>query len=300
MKIAFVFPGQGSQRVGMLSELAQHHDVVQETFAQASQLLGYDLWDLVQKGPAEKLDQTEFTQPALLVADVATYRCWSTDGGEQPELLAGHSLGEYAALVVAGVLAFEDAVQLAANRGRYMQAAVPAGTGAMAAVLGLDDDKVDELCREVAEGDVLSPANYNSIGQVVIAGERNAVERAVAQAKDKGAKLAKLIPVSVPSHCELMRPAAERLQKDLESVNLNSPNIPVLHNVDAKTHDAPDEIRAALVQQLYSPVRWVDTIRTMHVQGIEQLIECGPGKVLAGLNKRIVRELVTDSIAETA
>lgn len=290
-KIAVVFPGQGSQSVGMLGAIAENN-LVRETFNEASTVLGYDVWELAQQGPEEKLNQTEFTQPALLAADMAFWRYRQSQGAPAPIYLAGHSLGEYAALVVAESLAFTDAVKLVAHRGRYMQEAVAAGVGAMAAIVGLDDNKINEICDQSKQKDeILSPANFNSIGQTVIAGHAAAVDRAVIIAKEQGAKIARRIPVSVPSHCELMRSAAECLTKDLTSTPIQAPRIPVIHNYDVLQHSEPDAIRQALVQQLTQPVRWVETIQYFQTQDIDTLIECGPGKVLTGLNKRIATNI---------
>ena len=290
MSLAFVFPGQGSQSVGMLGLLADSYPEVKATFAEASAALGYDLWTIAANGPEDRLNQTEITQPAMLSAGVAVWRAWQKDGGPQPVIMAGHSLGEYTALACAGAIEFKDAVMLVADRGRFMQEAVPAGQGGMAAILGLEDNQVRALCEQAAQGDVLSPVNFNSPGQVVIAGTAAAVARAVEQAKGAGAKLAKLLPVSVPSHCALMHPAAERMRARLQQVKIGVPRVPVLHNVHVKGETDPDAIREALVRQIESPVRWVDTIRKMAADGVDKLIECGPGKVLAGLNKRIVKE----------
>jgi [acyl-carrier-protein] S-malonyltransferase len=298
-KLAFVFPGQGSQTVGMLKGLAAEFPLVTETFAEASHTLGYDLWQLVQEGPAEKLNQTTHTQPALLTASVAIWRIWQTQHGNKPTLLAGHSLGEYSALVCAQAIAFSDAVKLVAERGRFMQEAVPEGQGALAAIVGLDDQQVRNICEAAAQRKVLTPANYNAIGQIVIAGETSAVERAIEQAKQAGAKLAKLLPVSAPSHCALMQPAADRLANYLQATALQTPNIPVINNVDVSIQTDPNGIKAALVKQLYSPVRWVEIIQAMAKQNIELIIECGPGKVLAGLNKRIVAEIPTISVNDS-
>lgn len=289
MSVAFVFPGQGSQAVGMLGELAADHPEVAETFAAASRVLGYDLWELVSQGPAEKLNETHVTQPAMLAAGVAAWRVWKREGGADPALMAGHSLGEYTALVCAGSLDFEEAVALVADRGRFMQEAVPAGTGAMAAILGLEDDQVIGVCEAAAQGEVVSAVNFNSPGQVVVAGHSSAVQRAVELAKEAGAKRAVLLPVSVPSHCELMKPAAERMRERLEGVTLQAPSIPVINNADVESPSDPDGIRDALVRQLHSPVRWVETVQRMGREGVDTLVECGPGKVLVGLNKRIDR-----------
>ncbi len=287
-KTAFIFPGQGSQSLGMLNDISLKHDQIKKTYAQASDALGYDLWTLVQEGPQERLDQTEFTQPALLAASVALWRLFKP---QHVAVMAGHSLGEYSALVCANSLDFSDAIKLVALRGRLMQKAVPAGEGAMAALVGLEDGIVRTVCDEASQGEVLVPANYNAIGQVVIAGTRSAVERGVTLAKEKGAKLAKILPVSVPSHSPLMHGAAEMLEEALEKIDIKPPQIPVIHNVDVATHTDPQAIRAALVSQLYAPVRWVETVQRMVAEGINPVIECGPGKVLAGLCKRIDKSL---------
>lgn len=300
MKLAFVFPGQGSQSVGMLNALAEAHPLVRSTFAEASSALGYDLWTLVSAGPEERLGQTEITQPAMLTAGVAVWRVWQQQGGPQPTVMAGHSLGEYSALTCAGALDFADAVRLVADRGRFMQEAVPAGQGGMAAIVGLDDDQVRVLCEQNAGGEVLSPVNFNSPGQVVIAGTAAAVARAVANAKAAGAKLAKPLPVSVPSHCALMHPAAERMRERLKQISIQTPRIPVLHNVHVQSETGPDAIRNALVRQIESPVRWVETVQKITADGVGQLIECGPGKVLAGLNKRIAKDSQTLPIYDPA
>jgi len=296
MSLAFVFPGQGSQSVGMLADLAAAHPVVEETFAQASAQLGYDLWDLVQNDLEQRLNQTAITQPAMLTAGVATWRVWESTSNNKPVVMAGHSLGEYTALVCAGAINFEDAVNLVAERGRLMQEAVPAGEGAMAAILGLDDDVVIDTCDRASLGDVVSAVNFNAPGQVVIAGHKAAVERAVEIAKQEGAKRAVILPVSVPSHCSLMMPAAELLMIQLKEIGVVSPAIPVINNVDVRMEADPAAIRKALARQLYSPVRWVETIQTLYDDGIDQLIECGPGKVLAGLNKRIERDMAARAV----
>ncbi len=288
MSLAFVFPGQGSQSVGMLAELGEQ-SLVKETFAQASEVVGFDLWELVQKGPEAELNDTANTQPAMLAAGVAIWRLWQQRGGENPVVMAGHSLGEYTALVCAGAVDFEEAVALVRERGRYMQEAVPPGEGAMAAILGLDDEQVIAICERAAEGEVVAAVNFNSPGQVVVAGAAGAVSRAVDLAKEEGAKRAIVLPVSVPSHCALMRDAARRLEERLKEVTIRSPEVPVVNNVDVMAERDPEAIRDALVRQLYSPVRWVETIRCLAERGVDSLVECGPGKVLAGLNRRIDR-----------
>jgi [acyl-carrier-protein] S-malonyltransferase len=299
MKLAFVFPGQGSQSVGMMSGWGDRAEV-RATFAEASGALGQDLWALVTDGPAELLNQTLNTQPAMLAADVAAWRVWQTAGGPAPALLAGHSLGEYAALVAAGALGFTDAVKLVRLRAEAMQAAVPEGVGAMAAILGLNDDAVRAVCADAAAGEVVEAVNLNSPGQVVIAGNKAAVERAMALAKEKGAKRALPLPVSVPSHSSLMLPAAEKLLAHLQGVTIVTPNIPVLHNTDVQSHTEPAAIRAALAKQLHTPVRWVETVQALKAAGIERVIECGPGKVLAGLNKRIDDSLPAVALVDEA
>lgn len=286
MKLAFIFPGQGSQSVGMMQGWGDRADV-RTTFAEASDAVGQDLWRLVTDGPADLLNQTLHTQPAMLAADIAVWRVWQAAGGAVPALLAGHSLGEYAALVVAGSLGFADAIRLVRFRAEAMQAAVPEGIGAMAAILGLDDAVVRAVCAEAAAGEVVEAVNFNSPGQVVIAGNKAAVERAMALAKEKGAKRALPLPVSVPSHSSLMQPAADRLLAHLQGVEIAAPSIPVLHNTDVQSHVDADAIRAALAKQLHTPVRWVETIQALKAAGIGRVIECGPGKVLTGLGKRI-------------
>lgn len=299
-KFAIVFPGQGSQAVGMLAELGEQYDVVKQTFAEASDALGYDLWALVQNGPAEDLNQTFRTQPALLASSVAIWRVWQELGLEQPEVLAGHSLGEYSALVCAGVIDFKAAIKLVELRGQLMQEAVPAGTGAMYAIIGLDDAAIAKACEEAAQGDVVSPVNFNSPGQVVIAGQKDAVERAGTLCKEAGAKRALPLPVSVPSHCALMKPAAEKLAVALEELAFNTPQISVINNVDVVAETDPAKIKDALVRQLHSPVRWTEGVEKMAEQGIEKLIEVGPGKVLTGLTKRIVKTLDAASVNDIA
>ena len=296
-KFAMVFPGQGSQTVGMLAELAGDYPIVQETFKQASETLGYDLWQLVQEGPAEELNKTWQTQPALLTASVAVYRVWQQKYPElKPEVMAGHSLGEYSALVCAGVLDFQDAVKLVELRGKLMQQAVPEGTGAMYAIIGLDNEAIINACKQAEQGEVVSAVNFNSPGQVVIAGAKAAVERAAALCKEAGAKRALPLAVSVPSHCALMKPAADQLSVSLESITLKTPTVSVLNNVDVKAETDADAIRNALVRQLYSPVRWTETVEKMSHSGVEVLVEIGPGKVLNGLTKRIVDSLQATSV----
>ena len=291
MSLGFIFPGQGSQSLGMLAELAEVYPVVQQTFASASDVLGYDLWQLVQHGPEDKLNETQNTQPALLTASVAAWRVWNDKQGAQPVVMAGHSLGEYSALVCAGAIQFEDAVSLVAKRGEYMQEAVPAGEGAMAAILGLTDEQVKAACNDAAQGEVVTAVNFNAPGQVVIAGKSTAVDRAIELCKEAGAKRALKLAVSAPSHCQLMEPAAERLMDQLQSIDVQSPSIPVINNVDVQSQNDVDSIRDALKRQLCNPVRWVETIQKMHSDGVDQLIECGPGKVLVGLNKRIEKSM---------
>jgi len=290
---AFIFPGQGSQSIAMLAELAQQFPQVGETFDAASNVLGYDLWSVCQQGPEDRLNQTEVTQPAMLAAGVATWRAWEAQGGFTPDFMAGHSLGEYSALVAAGSLDFDQAVALVAERARLMQAATPQGAGAMAAVLGLEDGVLAQVCEEAAKGEVVSCANFNSPGQVVIAGDRAAVDRACALAIESGARKAIPLAVSVPSHCALRRPAAGLLAVKLQSVEIEPGNIPVLHNVDVQPHDDVVEIRQALVQQLWQPVRWSETILALVARGVTHFAECGPGKVLTGLNRRISREVTS-------
>jgi [acyl-carrier-protein] S-malonyltransferase len=299
MKLAFVFPGQGSQSVGMMQGWGDRADV-RATFAEASEALGLDLWALVAEGPADLLNQTVNTQPAMLAADIAAWRVWQAAGGAAPMLLAGHSLGEYAALVAAGSLDFADAIRLVRLRAEAMQAAVPEGVGAMAAILGLDDDAVRAVCTDAAAGEVVEAVNLNSPGQVVIAGNKGAVERAMTLAKERGAKRALPLPVSVPSHSSLMLPAAEKLLAHLQGVAIAAPAIPVLHNTDVQSHAEADAIRGALAKQLHTPVRWVETVRALKAAGIERVIECGPGKVLAGLNKRIDDSLPALALVDEA
>lgn len=291
MTFAAIFPGQGSQSVGMLSELAEQNPLVQQTFEEASDALGFDLWNMVQNGPDTELNSTHNTQPAMLTAGFAVWRIWNEAGGPQPAAMAGHSLGEFTALVCAGAMDFADAITLVAERGRLMQEAVPEGQGAMAAILGLDDTEVLSVCEKAAEGDVVQAVNFNSPGQVVIAGSAAAVERAIQVASEEGAKKAIKLPVSVPSHCDLMKPAADKLAVKLQQVDIVKPLIPVIHNVDVSTHDDPDAIRKALSMQLYQPVRWVETVQKLAADGMSNIVEMGPGKVLMGLIRRIDRSV---------
>lgn len=284
--LAFVFPGQGSQSLGMLAELGAQYSLVIDTFREASEALGYDLWALTQQGPEEQLNQTDKTQPAILAASIALWRLWLAEGGARPAFVSGHSLGEYSALVAAGSLSLGDAVKLVKRRGELMQEAVPAGQGAMAAILGLDDAVVVDLCAQAAQGEVVSAVNFNSPGQVVIAGAKAAVERAMEACKAAGAKRALPLPVSVPSHCELMRPAAERFAESVNAIDWQAPQIPLVQNVSAGVAGDLDTLKRDLLEQLYKPVRWVECVQTLAANGAVQLVECGPGKVLAGLNKR--------------
>jgi [acyl-carrier-protein] S-malonyltransferase len=303
MKLSVVFPGQGSQSVGMMSGFGGL-PIMERTFREAGDILGEDLWALAAAGPAEALNRTVVTQPLMLTAGVACWRAWREIGGPMPAFFAGHSLGEYSALVAAGALRFEDALPLVRLRAQAMQEAVPEGTGGIAAIVGLDDAKIERVCAEAARGEVLEPANLNSPGQIVIAGHRGAVERGMAAAKAHGAKIAKMLPMSAPSHCSLMKPAAERLGKRLAAIDIAPPRVPVVQNADVAAFDDPDRIRLALVEQLYRPVRWVETIRYLQSQGVTRIVECAPGKVLAGLAKRTTEGIeifaVTDSAALAA
>ena len=294
--LAFVFPGQGSQSVGMLAELAQQQPLIQHTFSEASDALGYDLWALTQQGPEESLNQTDKTQPAILTASIALWRLWQAEAAVQPAFVAGHSLGEYSALVAAGSLSLADAVRLVERRGQLMQQAVPAGQGGMAAILGLEDADVLAACAEAEQGEVVSAVNFNAPGQVVIAGSANAVARAIEACKARGAKRAMALPVSVPSHCALMRPAAEQFAASIESLNWQMPSIALVQNVSAAVPTDLDGLKRDLLAQLYSPVRWVETIQCLAEQGVTELVECGPGKVLSGLNKRCVKGVNTHNL----
>jgi [acyl-carrier-protein] S-malonyltransferase len=289
--LAFVFPGQGSQSLGMLAELASEFSVVGESFAEASAGAGVDLWALSQNGPEDSLNRTENTQPALLAAGIAVWRVWQELGGSMPAVVAGHSLGEYAALVCAGTLTLSDAAGLVAERGRLMQAAVPQGVGAMAAILGGDDAQIAEVCAEVANGEVVAPANYNAPGQLVIAGNTDAVDRAIARLAELGVKKAVKLAVSVPSHCMLMRDAADKLAAKFETISWSLPKIPVIQNAEAKSYGSVEDIRGALARQLYMPVRWTESVHALGARGVSRVAECGPGKVLTGLLKRIERTL---------
>ncbi len=301
MTYAIVFPGQGSQSIGMLGELKQKYSIVSDLLTQASDVLGYDLAEVISEGPVEKLNQTQITQPALLCAGVASWQVIKQKIDDEkieldPKFMAGHSLGEYSALVCAGVIDFQDAIKLVAERGRLMQEAVPEGIGAMAAILGLDDDKVIVACKDSSQDQVVSAVNFNSPGQVVIAGNKEAVERAMVAAKDAGAKRALTLPVSVPSHCELMLPAAKKLKLVLADIEFKSPRIPVIHNFDVQAHSEADQIRNMLVSQLHQPVQWSKTINTLADQGVDKLVEAGPGKVLTGLTKRITKSMSAQAV----
>lgn len=298
MSYGFIFPGQGSQSIGMMSDLASQYPIVKTLYEEASNILGYDLWKIVQEGPEDKLNQTQVTQPALLAAGYATYKILSEQVEVTPAYMAGHSLGEYTALVAAESINFAQGIELVAERGRLMQLAVEGEEGAMAAVIGLDDDKVAEVCAEV-DG-IVEPANFNSPGQVVIAGYKDAVEKAIPMLQEAGAKKVVMLSVSVPSHCSLMKPAADLLQKELESYTFNPPKVPVLHNVNVKSYHDDESIKRALVEQLYRPVQWVKTVQFMAEQGVESLYELGPGKVLMGLNRRIDRRVKTLPVTDVA
>lgn len=301
MKFAFVFPGQGSQSVGMMNGYTDH-SIVKDTFSEASDLLHDDFWEMVNSGPSDSLNLTTNTQPLMLMSGVAVYRAWKNLGGENPAFIAGHSLGEYTALVVSGVMTFKDALSIVRLRGKVMQQAIPEGKGGMAAILGLDDTTIKNVCNEIieeADGESLEPANFNSPRQIVIAGHKNAVLRGMELAKEKGAKMTVLLPMSVPSHCSLMNPAAERMQQLLEKIELHSPEIPIIHNADVKQHRNTANIKSILVKQLCMPVRWTETIKSFLNEGVTHVAECGPGKVLTGLNKRIDKNLQNIALADT-
>jgi len=298
--LAFVFPGQGSQKIGMLAELSEQYSIVGETFTEASEVLGYDLWDLVQNGSQEEITLTERTQPLLLTASVAVWRVWLQEGGAQPQAMAGHSLGEWSALVCAGVVEFKDAVRLVRNRGAYMQEAVPAGEGAMAAIIGLDDELIKSICADACQGEEVAAVNFNSPGQVVIAGNAAAVDRAISGCKEAGAKRALPLPVSAPFHTNLMQPAAERLADEIMATEFSVPQTLVVHNVNAQTEDDPERIKQLMIKQICSPVLWVDCVNTLTANGIDTVVECGAGKVLSGLCKRIDRSLNTHATENTA
>ncbi len=293
MTTAFVFPGQGSQKVGMLDTFYTASDAFKATFDEAQTVLGYNVWSLIQEGPQEQLNMTEITQPVLLASSVALWRVWQEKGGEQPTFMAGHSLGEWSALVCADVVSFADALNLVRMRGKFMQEAVPQGVGAMAAIIGLSDAQVEQACAAASQGDeVVSPVNYNSPGQLVIAGVAAAVERAMALCKEAGAKRALPLPVSAPFHTALMQPAADRLAAEIEKTVFSVPAVPIVHNVHAKTEQDPAAIKAIMIEQIYSPVKWVSCVQALVDEGVDTLIECGPGKVLSGLAKRIHKPLV--------
>lgn len=291
-QLAILFPGQGSQKVGMLGDY-ENSEILQSTFGEASEALGYDVWATVKEGPQEKLNLTEITQPVLLTCSIALWRIWQDKNGATPALLAGHSLGEWTALVAAGAVKFEDAVKLVRSRGQYMQEAVPQGEGAMAAIIGLADDVVENVCAESSDAGVVSPVNYNSPGQLVIAGSAAAVEKAIEGCKAAGAKKAMPLPVSAPFHTSLMKPAADRLESEIMATEFSAPSIPVVHNVHAQTEADPEKIKALMVEQIYSPVRWVSCVEALVSKKIADTVECGPGKVLSGLNRRIDKSLTS-------
>ncbi len=289
MSLAIVFPGQGSQTIGMMSQLAQNYPIVKDLYTEASDVLGIDMWQLTQAGPIEELSKTENTQPALLIAGVAAWNIWKSEGGALPDLMAGHSLGEYTALVCSDAISFTDGVTLVRDRGRYMQGAVAEGEGAMAAIIGLTDDEVIRVCAEIAENDVLQAVNFNAPGQVVIAGSAAAIERAAPAMKEAGAKRALPLPVSIPAHSSLMSPASEQLAERLNGIEVALPNIPVLHNCNVSFAESADQVKTNLVTQLDSPVRWVESVEKMKNEGVEHFVESGPGRVLGGMIKRIAR-----------
>jgi len=290
-KLALVFPGQGSQKIGMLAELAAQYSEIEETFNEASDALGYDVWSMIQSGSQEDINLTERTQPILLASSVAIWRLWNAKGGAQPVYMAGHSLGEWSALVCSGVVDFADGLRIVRARGQYMQQAVPVGVGAMAAIIGLEDNIIIEACAAAADGEVVDAVNYNAPGQVVIAGATAAVNRAIDHCKDAGAKRALPLPVSAPFHTSLMKPAADQLAAVVNSVSFRAPNISIVHNVHAREENNPDRIKSLMLEQIYSPVKWVDCVKQLKQNGAHILVECGPGKVLSGLSKRIDRDL---------
>lgn len=298
--LAFVFPGQGSQKIGMLAAAYQQFDTVRQTFAEASDVLGYDMWSLVAQGEQDALNLTETTQPVLLTSSVALWRAWLAAGGAQPSVMAGHSLGEFSALVCAGALQFSDAVELVRQRGAFMQVAVPVGVGAMAAIIGLDDEAINRICLETsAAGDgIVAAVNFNSPGQVVIAGHAATVESAITVLKEAGAKRALPLPVSAPFHTQLMKPAGEQLAQAIAALQLSAPTIPVVHNVNGATESDPEKIAALLVEQISSPVQWTACVQAIMAMGVQRLVECGPGKVLSGLNRRIDKSLSSFSIEQ--
>jgi [acyl-carrier-protein] S-malonyltransferase len=298
-KLAFVFPGQGSQATGMLAEIAADNALVQTVYNDASEVLEYDLWDLVQKNPEDKLNQTEYTQPALLAGGIALWKIWLENNGQQPDYVAGHSLGEYSALVAAGVMNYQDAIGLVQKRGRFMQQAVPVGEGGMAAILGLDDDVVVEICRQCSGAEVVQAANFNSPGQVVIAGHMAALGRAIQSCQEAGARRAMQLTVSAPFHSQLMEPAAKSMSDELAAVQLESPNIPIIQNVHAQIESDPEKIRQNLESQICSAVKWTDTVQLLSSHGVEKVVECGPGKILCGLIKRIDRNIESLLISDT-
>ena len=297
--LAFLFPGQGSQKVGMLADAYAAFASVRDTYTEAADALGYDVWQLIQEGEQEALNMTETTQPVLLTSSVALWRAWQEQGGAQPAVMAGHSLGEFSALVCAGALGFGDAVTLVRQRGAFMQTAVPVGEGAMAAIIGLDDDAINAICAETANiHGVVAAVNFNSPGQVVIAGHTGAVDTAIEALKEAGAKRAMPLPVSAPFHTELMKPAGEKLAEAIATIAITSPTIPVVHNVHAQTESDPERIRALLVEQIYSPVQWTRCVGAMVADGASNMVECGPGKVLSGLNRRIEKSLQSYSLEQ--
>lgn len=300
MSLAFVFPGQGSQSIGMLQAFTEESELAAEIYDTAESVLGYNLRQVIMEGDASELNRTEITQPAMLTTGYICWRLWQHAGGANPEFMAGHSLGEYTALVCAGAISFESALDLVQTRGRLMQAAVADGEGAMAAILGLGDEQVIEACKQASQGEIVEAVNFNSPGQVVIAGQKSAVQRAIDLLKETGAKRALMLPVSVPSHCALMTEAANSLAEQLKTVDISHPEIPVLHNVDVAIHHDTESIRDVLAKQLYNPVRWVETIESLIKKGVDRVIECGPGKVLTGLNKRINKDITTLPVYDPA